>query len=343
MATSRICYSQVLLTYPQCSKSKEELLEYIQSIENIQCAIVAKENHNETEGEHLHAWIKFRHQMKIAGSKWGHLFDWEGIHGNYQRVMVTQRSVADTVKYVMKDGDTLVWNCDPEEIMKASKSKGRKYDNKVLLETPNEVLVEKGIIPLSQLMTIKKAKEIYALLKQPKDKLNVRGIWLHGKAGCGKSTLARKMAKELFEGYYEKPQNKWFDGYAGEKCIILDDLDTTQLFHHIKIWADRYACKGEIKGSTVWLKHDMLIITSNWSIDEICDQAVDGHKYRDALKRRFTEITVQPGEKYISLPDGFTYDNPDVDDDYYLKLATEPPTKKDPSQDLSNTLLGSGY
>ena len=78
MPKGQIRYAQVLLTYPQCTKSKEELLDYIQGIEDVCCAIVAKENHHETDGEHLHAWIKYNKQQTVTPTKWRTLFDWEG-------------------------------------------------------------------------------------------------------------------------------------------------------------------------------------------------------------------------------------------------------------------------
>jgi len=56
----------------------------------------------------------------------------------------------------------------------------------------------------------------YRTLKQigkdkmtPTDKDHLRGIWIHGKSGVGKSRLAR--AK--FPGSYPKLCNKWWDGY----------------------------------------------------------------------------------------------------------------------------------
>lgn len=68
--------------------------------------------------------------------------------------------------------------------------------------------------------------------------------------------------------------SKWFDGYKGEKVIIIEDLDkytchANQLGHYLKIWGDKYRCSGEIKGGTVPLLHRVLIVTSNYQIKDL--------------------------------------------------------------------------
>lgn len=75
--------------------------------------------------------------------------------------------------------------------------------------------------------------------------------------------------------YNEEPfiltGTKWFDGYNGQKMIIIDDLDkytAHQLGHSIKLWADRYPVTAESKGATIPLQHEVLVVTSNFTIEE---------------------------------------------------------------------------
>lgn len=124
-------------------------------------------------------------------------------------------------------------------------------------------------------------RELQILQAKPYNHDGVRGVWYYGPPGTGKSRKAREENPDA----YIKPQNKWFDGYSGEKVIILDDLDTSMLQHYLKIWADRYACSGETKGGTVHLQHHKFIVTSNYSIEQLWP---DDDVMRQAIARRFT-------------------------------------------------------
>lgn len=80
----------------------------------------------------------------------------------------------------------------------------------------------------------------------------------------------------MYPNAYRKMANKWWDGYAGQTAVILEDLDPAHavLGHHLKIWADRYPFTAEAKGGACAPVNDVLIITSQyhpqaiWSDDE---------------------------------------------------------------------------
>lgn len=97
----------------------------------------------------------------------------------------------------------------------------------------------------------------------------VRGIWIYGQSGIGKSRGVRDLFNNLGHDIFIKPQNKWWDGYRGESVVLLDDLDTATLGHYLKIWLDHHACSGEIKGGTVPLLHKYFVITSNFTIESL--------------------------------------------------------------------------
>lgn len=112
------------------------------------------------------------------------------------------------------------------------------------------------------------------------------GLWVWGPPGVGKSHWVR----EQYPNAFFKPQNKWWDGYQGEKFVILDDFDCTALGHLLKIWADKYSFVAETKGYSTHIRPFKFIITSNYSIEALFQQ---DNPMMLALLRRFFVIEIK--------------------------------------------------
>lgn len=115
---------------------------------------------------------------------------------------------------------------------------------------------------------------------EPEEAPDVTGVWIYGPAGCGKSRYAR----DKYPGAYRKDVNKWWDGYTNQGAVIVEDMDP---FHKalgrlFKIWCDRYPFPAEFKGGKFDIRPNVIVITSQYSIDQVWDD----EETRAAMKRR---------------------------------------------------------
>ncbi len=110
----------------------------------------------------------------------------------------------------------------------------------------------------------------------------VKTIIIHGKTGTGKTRLAMEQTKngEIFK--IQGKGLKWWDGYEGEKTILIDeyanDIPITELLGIL----DGYQLRLEIKGSFTYANWTQVIITTN--LKKLHNNEKKVHK--EALKRR---------------------------------------------------------
>lgn len=240
---------------------------------------------------HLQGYVQLCKKKRLTGMKkllpTAH---WEPAKADFEK----------NYSYCSKDGDFV----EHGEHAKAGAPtmQQRIAKNKRLRDTPLNELIDNGEISIMDVRKLKNAKLDLAQEKPAFGATDVRGTWIYGPPGTGKSRSARA---DYGDDIYLKAQNKWWDGYTGQQTVILDDMDNDALGHHLKIWTDRYACTGEVKGGTINLQHRKFIVTSNFSIDELFEKP----QIAQALKRRFTVVHLPGNEEPPGMHPLFTQPN----------------------------------
>lgn len=270
---------QLFATYPHCHLNHNQVLDCFKALGHpILRYVIAIEKHQDGS-PHVHAYIKFESKLDIRDSSY---FDIVKCHGNYQGV----RSAKNVIEYCVKDGEFIA-NFDVRG-EPTYRSVLRRDLARRIIQTDNLVpIVEENPELIFQFRSLTESLRLFRMQREPiVDWYDVRGVWLWGPPGVGKSHAIRAQNPSL----YLKPQNKWWDGYSGEKAVLLDDMDLQGkcLSHYLKIWADKYAFAAEVKGSTIRPRYEKFIVTSNYSIGEIFGEE-DAALLR-AIERRFVVI-----------------------------------------------------
>lgn len=89
----------------------------------------------------------------------------------------------------------------------------------------------------------------------------------------------------LGEGYYDKLLNKWWENYAGEENVLIDDIGPNCIgASHMKRWLDKRKFKAEIKFGSCDIRPLVIIITSNYHPKEIWPEPADYEPILDRIE-----------------------------------------------------------
>lgn len=126
--------------------------------------------------------------------------------------------------------------------------------------------------------------------------------WHYGATGCGKSRGIRDRypAGQL---YCKDASNAWMEQFNGEPNMLIEDVDKyhVKLGYQIKIWADRYPFIGNVKGSSVSMRPEKVLVTSNYLPEDIwSDDATVLPIYRRFAMHKYLEdgtiVITKPGD-----------------------------------------------
>jgi len=134
------------------------------------------------------------------------------------------------------------------------------------------------------------------LLKPLQRPVNVIVLW--GDSGTGKS----RWAYENFPDLYSKPPTKWWDGYSGQKTVLLDDFYGYIPHSELLNVLDRYPFHAEVKCSYVWAQWTTVIITSNKAPEYWYSRGLTPELRRRIHKIVFYSIDAAPETLYSSVP-----------------------------------------
>lgn len=113
--------------------------------------------------------------------------------------------------------------------------------------------------------------------------------WYWGPSGTGKTHRAFEEATAMGDTWVSMNGLKWWQGYYGQKYIILDEFRGDACTYGTLLrFLDKYPIQVENKGSSCWMKATHIWITSNKSPEETYRGKTE--EALDQLVRRITHV-----------------------------------------------------
>lgn len=243
-----------------------------------------------TGARHFQMFLQFKKKITLAGLK--RVFRTPRIHWEPRKK--TARQADD---YCGKDDTALEWcYCASDKCMfkfggEAERQQGaRSLSWGELKETPGEVIHQNIIdmyhggasnaevattFPSQWVSKYKGYEKLAQYFQEERTRENPRGmphvVVFFGPTGVGKTQRARfwlDSMKDLGRPFFvKKGNNKWWDGYQGERNVLINEFDPDakagMCLHDFLEVCDWGSPPIEVKGSMTTLNADIIVFTSN--------------------------------------------------------------------------------
>lgn len=192
-----------------------------------------------------------------------------------------------------EDGRTNLNYCDKDGIYLeygTYKRQGSRSDIKELIELikekkSNSELLE--LMPSQTFMYSKHIEKVRHTLQADRTEAP-KVIWIHGPAGCGKTSYVA----DKHPDYYVKDNSKWWDGYEQQEAILIDDYETPKeglTYKELLRLFDRYKYQGQTKGGYVKINSPYIYITHT-EPPEIVFGYKDDPEWGAQMERRISKM-----------------------------------------------------
>lgn len=205
------------------------------------------------------------------------------------------------IAYCQKDGD--FWECGAKP-----KGQGKRSDLDRVIEIANANGSIADVVDQVPGAYIRYSAGIqkYFMMKSAKRNWPMKVYWLWGATGVGKSREAWRIGGE--DMYAKDVSTEWWDGYTGQKSVILDDYRPSArlTFAYLLRLFDRYGMTVQMKGGTAQFVSRIIFVTCPHDIKTTfsgCQWL--GEEDLAQMHRRVEEVHFTPGTilNYVEMQD----------------------------------------
>lgn len=262
----RLQAKKYLLTYPQCTLTKEEVSTSLQNQFDVKTFTISRELHQDGT-PHIHAVIVLQSSPNTTNMR---CFDINGFHCNI-KALKTQSDCDRATKYIQKDGDYIT-NVEKSLSKRAELFKSLQENPGGL--TPQWVKEHPEIMALNFDSLQKWMAFLRPRLLIPELRLlpKRRHTWYYGPSNSGKSTWLNAYL-ELHHDAQEIPRNNDFHGISPSADLLFSD----EYRGHLSVQELNRLCDGRCrlntKGGSTYIAYPVVVIVSNFSIQEIYNKS----------------------------------------------------------------------